>query len=97
MARTTRRRPMGEIGTATLAGGDAELVTLCGQFMALQAKLDAMGATTVPVRTEGPEYGPDRDDVVNGLTGGQADILDKMHDLTATTLAGHRGSRHGVR
>ncbi len=71
-------------------GDDAKLVALCSQFMALQAQLVAMGAATVPVRTDGPEHGPGRDGVIDGLTDRQADILDKMHDLTATTLAGHR-------
>lgn len=79
------------VEVATVAhADDAEMVALCSQFMALQAQLVAMGATTVPVRTDGPEHGPDRDGVINDLTGRQSDILDKMHGLTAATLAGHR-------
>ena len=104
MARMTRRGILGGGAAAAAAGlagaasaqppahagDDAELVTLCGQFMVLQTKLDAMGATTVPVRTEGPEYGPHRDAAIDDIVDRQGDILDKMHDLTATTLAGHQ-------
>ena len=65
------------------AGGDAQLVVFCNQFMILQAELDGIeGRVKAGEDVADSEFDP--------VTDAQAAIIEKMDALTATTPAGHR-------